>query len=454
MDDNYSRILGARIQSEANDLKRTSEALAEDLGLPAADIVRVIGGKADIAECFDVIEKMGKTYPIDETDMYLPRNDCPNGVKIMRSHESRGSSRRFKRVDRQDVRTEYYEYRDTAFSRISPFRPEWIRELRYVEDVDPANPDVVFNKGHFMHQLTFFVGPVNYYWEVKGQRYGREMSTGDSVYITPYWPHTFATRDKNELAYILAVTFGGNVRKALKEVYFLGDLTSNYVLDYRNPPAGFLQLLQHHLANQNFTRESFGEYLEQRQISLPLERIYSGTYLPTYDQVLVLASALEVEPGDLQLPPYKETDEVKFQIKSETSPRYYPSSQRKSYQIFHLARTSKMATCQGFEIIVATKELLDEDYFRSSLHNWVYNYGATPVNVHWEVDGQRHTARIEPNDSMYLLPFIRHGFTRVRGEATLCVMRVAGAVGLETQKEMSYFSDTSRAVRESTTWFD
>ena len=37
------------------------------------------------------------------------------------------------------------------------------------------------------------------------------MNTGDSMYISPYTPHTFATRDKNLQAHIIAITFTGKI---------------------------------------------------------------------------------------------------------------------------------------------------------------------------------------------------------------------------------------------------
>ena len=49
-------------------------------------------------------------------------------------------------------------------SKISPFRPEWIEELVVIDDNNPENPDVAFNNGHFLHQFTYFVGPVNFYY--------------------------------------------------------------------------------------------------------------------------------------------------------------------------------------------------------------------------------------------------------------------------------------------------
>ena len=49
------------------------------------------------------------------------------------------------------------------------------------------------------------------------------MNTGDSNYITPFYPHSFANRDNTEDAIIIAVTFGGEVRRAQKEMYWLGE---------------------------------------------------------------------------------------------------------------------------------------------------------------------------------------------------------------------------------------
>ena len=104
-------------------------------------------------------------------------------------------------------RTDYYEYRDSATSRLSSFRPEWIKELRVVENNDPLNKDVAYNNGHFMHQLTFFVGPVNFYYQYKGEYTCETMNTGDSNYIPPFIPHSFTTRNNDQEANIEALTF-------------------------------------------------------------------------------------------------------------------------------------------------------------------------------------------------------------------------------------------------------
>ena len=81
------------------------------------------------------------------------------------------------------------------------------------------------------------------------------MNTGDSNYITPYWPHSFTSRDPKQKAYILAITFGGEARRAQKELYALGDKCKNYVLEYRNNSVAIKQLIKQHMLNENCNRK-------------------------------------------------------------------------------------------------------------------------------------------------------------------------------------------------------
>ena len=48
-------------------------------------------------------------------------------------------------------------------SRIAPFKPEWIKELRVVYDSDLDSSDVAYNNGHMLHQTIFFVGRIYSY---------------------------------------------------------------------------------------------------------------------------------------------------------------------------------------------------------------------------------------------------------------------------------------------------
>ena len=46
------------------------------------------------------------------------------------------------------------------------------------------------------------------------------MNTGDAMYISPYTPHTFASRDKNLKAHIIAVTFTGKITNEVQNHLF------------------------------------------------------------------------------------------------------------------------------------------------------------------------------------------------------------------------------------------
>ena len=112
---------------------------------------------------------------------------------------STNSSKKTKRLIKRGGKN-YYEYRDTVITNNSPFKPEWIRQLCFVKNNDPQNKNLKWNKGHLLHQLTYFVGKVNfYYMDKKNTKKVAVMNTGDTMYISPYTPHTFASRDENRL---------------------------------------------------------------------------------------------------------------------------------------------------------------------------------------------------------------------------------------------------------------
>jgi methylphosphonate synthase len=171
-----------------NDLKRRPEDAANELNVSLEEITGIIEGKKEITS--KIISRAVKIWPVNYRDFFLIHDDCPDGIKIMRNEDSAKSSRV---MDRGGM--PYYEYRDTAMSSVALFRPEWIEELFIVEDNDPNNPAVQWNNGHFMHQFTYFIGDVNYYYRgPDGEKKVAIMNTGDSVYGTPFRPHSVATR--------------------------------------------------------------------------------------------------------------------------------------------------------------------------------------------------------------------------------------------------------------------
>ncbi|MAG26909.1 hypothetical protein CMI47_15325 [Candidatus Pacearchaeota archaeon] len=453
--ENHFKVMGARIFSELNDLKRTPEAAARDLGIEFDELDDVIKGNASMERVYGVIGKMGQVYPIDSSDLMVPEDDTTNGVRIMRAEEAEKTKRIFERDDRTGGKTPYYDYRDSAMSRLAPLKPEWIRELRVVGDNNPNNPDVAYNNGHFMHQITFFKGPVNFYWEDKnGERHCAEMNTGDSNYITPFHRHSFTSRSQDKEALILAVTFGGEARRAQKELYALGERVVEDVPDYRDQHKAIGQLLDWHMNNGKVSVKNLRVRLGEGGREIDLEGVLSGQAPLTPHDRNSLARVLGIEPSDLMIPQYNPDEEVVVRQRGEGYS--YPGGTERHYEIRELARTSKMPMMKGFDIrpLRPSVDLLNG--FQSSLHGWGYNYGDADIGLAWEIGGEEYGKTLKPGDSFYMQPYIQHGFSDIdgQGNAEIVTIGVSGALNLATQRELAYFTDPKRAVRETRQWFD
>ena len=452
----HIKLIGARIKSELNDLKRTPESAAKELEIDQKIINNIIEGNCEIKDVYMLINKMGSFYPIDSNDLYIPEEDCVNGVKIMRSDQSKISSRIFCRKNRTGSKTPYYEYRDTAMSKISPFKPEWIKELRMVNDSDPKNPDVAYNNGHFLHQTTFFIGPVNFYWEINGKKYSSEMNTGDSNYITPFYPHSFTNRDPSKEALIIAVTFGGDVRRAQKEIYLLGkERIEKSVIDYQNYNKAVHQLVQQHMENEKVSVSNLEEILKSKNLSTDINSLFDEDYTIQKSDIEMIASVLNIEISDLMIPQYKADEEVVIRHKKKNEGYFYPSKDNPLYKIYPLARTSKMPLMKGFDIEVLNKSIDMNNSFESLLHYYVYNYGENDIKFNWELNDVKYDEILHSGDSLYIQPLIKHAFSNYSGrDAGLLVIGVSGSINLLVQKELSYFSDIKRIANETKQWFD
>lgn len=449
-----ARRTGALVLSEANDLKRTVEAMAEELEQPAEQVLRLVAGEGSFEEYRALAAAMARVYPVDETQLHPLVDDCVHGARIMRAAESAATARTVQRTDRRGRPLAYYEYRDTAFSAVSPFRPEWIKQLSVVDDTNPDDPGVVFNRGHLLHQYTVYLGPVNYYWEVDGERFGTEMRTGDSTYGTPWWPHTFTSRDADREARILAVTFGSAVRRSLRELYVLGPRATAFTLPYRRGAAASARaLIARHLQDGLLTAEELDRRLAEAEVDVRTDQILAGSG-PVPSEVLAgVACALDVEVFDLMVPEYRPEDEVRIQRIADVTPIVMPGPSDPSYSIRPLARVSKAPSARGSLLATRSTSRSSAQVLETSLHSWIYNVDAQPVRVWWsDGNGSRETV-LAPDDSMYLQPWIAHRFWTTDEPGQVCVMRVGGSVGLEAQRELSYLSSVSRALEEDGQWY-
>lgn len=447
----YLKKIGARILSEANDLKRTTRALSQELGRDQKEIEAVIAGEGGVDLAHQILQAMVQTYPISLADLWLEADDTDHGVVIVTEAQSKASSRVFDRPDASGELSSYYEYRDTAMSRTAPFKPEWIKELRVVNDDSPDNNNVAYNNGHLTHQTTFFVGPVNFYWQVDGKRHCAELDTGDSNYITPFVPHSFASRDADNLGLILAVTYGGDVRRALSEFAYLdGDAVEELTADPRDPEQAFVRLLNRHLAAESLTHHQFIDSLVDAGIDRRRAEKITKVGNATLEEIEAISTLLNVSPTDLTVAPLQDGREVVVERWSGSPKRYFPDPETPAYQITGLARTSLQPYLKGLEFTV----LAGGGDLRHSLHQFTYNYGRSPVRVVW-AGGEN--AVLNPGDSAYIRPMVEHRFEPMDGNdpGNLVVMRIPGGLSGHVLSEFSAYAPEGRrrVAGETKQWF-
>ena len=455
-DKQHIQLIGSRILSELNDLKRTVESAANEIGLPTESMKKAIQGELNFQDMVEVIFKLEKFYPIDATNILMAKNDCTEGISFMKADESKKSGRVFSRENREKKLTPYYEYRDTAMSNGSMLRPEWIEQLRVVNDDDPYNPDVIYNNGHLMHQVTFFIGPVNFYYEIDGVKYCQKMNTGDSNYITPFTKHSFASRNHKEQALIIACTFGGEVSGAQKEIYNLGlNKLKEFHLPIQQKNLSIQKIIHQHIANESLNTDILQEKIREYGFDLDLSEILMPDYEINYKQLCDLSKLLNVEPYDLMMPDYSQQEAVIIKSSDSDNGYYYPSNENKLYKIKTLARTSKLSNTKSFDIEVFSSTYAEENLWKNFLHQYVYNYSDNPVEIIWYQNSIKLNTIIDPGDSCYIQPGILHCYVNASSaRGRLFNVRIAGAITMSVQRELGAITQLDRVALETKPWFN
>ena len=439
-----NKRIGSNFLGILNDIKRRPSDAAKELGISTEEIQNIIDGRKKLSS--ELISKAIKIWPVNSRDFYIMHDDCPSGLKIMRCEDSVKSSRIMHRGGKP-----YYEYRDTAMSSVGPFRPEWIEELCVVDDNEPNNKQVQWNNGHFMHQFTYFIGDVNFYYlDENGEKKVAIMNTGDSNYITPFTPHSFATRSgakKNGL--ILALTYGNNLSgDSQHELSSIGKkLGKEFALDFSLKDNGSSSLIKFHRNNSSLTQHEIS-----KRADIPIEKLkdFENGKTPTYSEYVILAKCLSVNVRDLLS--YDEiSNKVVVQLHKNTQKWFYPDDS-KNYELIELANSNALPYSKALEINVLNQNDSTLD-LKVGLHQYGYNIGETDVSISYESGDDLKTNVIKPGDSFYLKPFVKHNF---RGKAKLLVLRISGKIIGDPQRELSLIGqrNITRVINESIQWFD
>ena len=147
---------GLRLRQILNDLKRRPEDAARELKINLGQFNKILNGKKNLKE--SLARKITHKWPIQISELINPFFDQSPSYKIFRVKESLKTKRIMKRGS-----NDYYEYRDTVMTKNSPFKPEWIRQLCYVKNNNPNEKLLKWNRGHLLHQFTYFVGKINFF---------------------------------------------------------------------------------------------------------------------------------------------------------------------------------------------------------------------------------------------------------------------------------------------------
>jgi len=440
--------VGLNFLSILNDIKRRPEDAAQELGVETHVINEIIEGKRELT--YDLVKKAIQIWPLNARDFFLITDDAPNGVKIMRQESSEKSKRIMNRAGNP-----FYEYRDTAMSSVALFRPEWIEELCYVDNNDPENPQAQWNDGHFMHQFTYFIGDVNYYYKgPDGQKKIAVTNTGDSVYGTPFRPHTFTTRHeavKNGL--ILALTYGNKLASDTQQELAAigGELGIQFHLDFSSREKAFSSLLKFYIDAASL---SLTELSNRTGLPLTVIQKYLSDIeiLPNMEEIKKFADALSINTRDL-LPPDVIEEKVLFRNYNDAPRWFYPDSS-KVYELVELVNSKNLPDSKALELTIRSNEKADNSLdLKMGLHQYIYNIGETSVSFSWKFNGTLYHETINPGDSVYLKPFISHNF---RQEGKLLILRIGGRITGDAQREFSNLNkhDAQRAIQETQMWFD
>jgi len=427
-----------------NDIKRRPEDAARELKVSLDEINSILSGKKELSA--DIVEKAAKIWPVNARDFYIIHDDCPQGIKIMRSEESKQSSRIMERAGHP-----YYEYRDTAMSKTAPFRPEWIMELCSVDDNDPRNKLVQWNNGHFLHQFTYFIGEVNFYYiGSDGEKKVAVMNTGDSMYITPFVPHSFASRNgAKQSGLILALTYGNKITgDTQQELSTLSNLGQEFALDFSTVEKSTSALLKYFREISSLSLDEIS-----KRTDIPGDKIIefeSGKTIPSNIDLQNIAKALTANLRDL-LPNDKSENKVIVKHHDEGKKWFYPN-QTSAYEFIELANTTTLPYSKSFEIKINDVDNNELD-LRAGLHQYVYNIGNSTITINWVLDDQNFSEKIHPNDSLCIKPFVEHNF---RGEGKLLVLRIGGKIVGDSQRELSFVGkeNAKRAISETIQWFN
>ena len=272
------------------------------------------------------------------------------------------------------------------------------------------------------------------------------MNTGDSMYISPYVPHTFTTRANPEkkLGHILALTYSDKIdSESLNELTAIGyDLAKKLKLDLENEFEAFKSILNYQMKVSSVTKENF---MERGKINL--DDILKRNSMPSIDELKKISKILNINLRDL-IPPIKE-HAVKINKYKENLQWGYPSNKKKSYVFVELANLPQLPTSKAYELNILSEKEVDFN-FEVPCHQYIYNVGDSKciLKINNKIE-----ENFEPGDSVYLKPNLKHKFIK---RSKLLVLRIGGKISGDSLYQLSMISEENieRTIKDNLPWFN
>jgi len=203
------------------------------------------------------------------------------------------------------------------------------------------------------------------------------------------------------------------------------------------------------------TLGNMSDILKQKGHSINIKEIFDTSRKITSSEYEKIADALNVEVSDIMFPEYKSNEECIIKKASENKPHAFPNNEKVLYNIHTLARTSKMPLLRNSIVDIICKKPDLSFCLQLSLHVYMINFSDYPADLMWEYEGKIYSKTINPNDSIYLKPFIKFAFGNSSdGLARMLVVGTSSTINYSAQKELSTILEPHRVINQMDSWYE
>ncbi len=398
------------------------------------------------------LERLAAALRVNLRDLLPIDKDTEHGIVYCSSTAFEQSCRILQRGGK-----DYYTYRDIAGTTLMPHTQGVVLDALCTDEAD-----VVQNKGHFQHGLTYILrGPIKGYWDKRGQRVSRVLETGDSYFARGFLPHTYRSLSRESIARFLSFTFAG--RLAGDAGLELASLGEDRLPALITPAAAEDKGIAYGALLRRRRLDAAYAIRDLASLSgLPEETVTAlekGDRPPTWEEVEQLAAALCVNPRDL-MPVLSDTDagmRILTMAEAKHTERLLGPSDRPFYRIRDMARSTEMPDMRGLVIDPLRPEAGadEEGDLCPSLHTH-YFVAAGHCVFTWAHAGERHRIHLGPEDSLYIEPHLPRAFYRQPREepAEVLSFSYAGSLAGEALQELNLFSleGARRIAHETLQW--